>query len=162
MFKQVRHARACTFVILLSAVGTLYAAPSAVVTSADAPVPAADYQSIFNTYKPLTEDPKRPDKSWRAANDAVAAEPKGGMQMGGGTMAMPMGKETENVPRSEKPMSMQMPMKNGMTMSVTKEKPVKKSASKLMKMPMEKRMSMDDIPMGEKMPPMDMRKGMGK
>ena len=144
MFNNSKHARACIFVAFCSAMGTLNAATNVSVSSADAPVPLAGYHSTFSTYKPLTENVGTPDKSWRAANDAVAAAPMGGMQMGEGAMSMPMSK----------------------SMAIPAEKiPARKNTRpELMKMPMKKGMSMGDMPMpmGEKMPPMDMHKGVGK
>ena len=38
-------------------------------------VPATMYQSVLTGYAPAEKDTPTPDKSWRAANDAVAGQP---------------------------------------------------------------------------------------
>lgn len=146
MINLSQYARACVCIVVFATVGPLHAA-SNIPASSTAPVPTVSYQSAFETYKPITNESKTPDKSWRAANDAVGAEPMGGMQMGGGAMTMPMG-ESKTMP---------MDMGNGEKMSDDKSMPMDKS----MTMPMDKHTQMPmgngmDMPMGKAMPmPMD-------
>ena len=153
MFKKYKHARACIFVAFCSAIGTLSAASNVSVSSPDASVPPSGYQSTFGTYQPITENATTPDKSWRAANDAVAAAPMGGMQMGGGAMTMPMsGSKGMSMDKSaEQGMSMTMPMDKGMVMPAEKTPVRKKTTTAPMKMPMKKGMSMEDMSMDKEM-----------
>lgn len=153
MFNNSKHARACVFVAFCSAMGTINAATNVTVSSADAPVQPAGYQSTFSTYKPLIENAATPDKSWRAANDAVAAAPMGGMQMGEDAMTMPMGgsKGMSMDKPGEQGLPMSMPMDKGMVMPTEKIPARKNTTPEPMKMRMKKGMSMEGMPMHKDM-----------
>ncbi len=62
---------------LLHALGAQAQQPSRTPDPTDpsVAVPATVYQSVLTGYAPAEKDTPSPDKSWRAANDAVAGQP---------------------------------------------------------------------------------------
>jgi hypothetical protein len=98
----------------LAAVSVTHAAANPDPAQSNAAVPATQYQSAFQNYAPVQESSTTPDKEWRAANAALAAEPGDGdmpgMNMGAmntdGAMKMP----TEKPPGMKMQTDMPMPM----------------------------------------------------
>ena len=80
---------------LAAGVALAAAAPASAQTvvapqEAQAPVPATQYRSAFDGYRPAAEDDATPDQTWRAVNDKVgkAGGHMGMMKMDGHTMPM--------------------------------------------------------------------------
>ena len=78
---------------LAAGVALAAAAPASAQTvvapqEAQAPVPATQYRSLFDGYRPAAEDDATPDETWRALNQKVgdAGGHMGMMKMDGHTM----------------------------------------------------------------------------
>ena len=84
----LRH-KAVALLILASSLATLASAAPAGPADPATAVPAIRYDSVFNQYQALADEPASPDAVWKNANAAVA-----GTGHEGHAMAMPMSGST--------------------------------------------------------------------
>ena len=112
--------RRCALAAALVYAGAAHAAP-ADPSDPNSSAPAMQYDSAFKGYQPASDASTSPDKTWRAANDAVAATSGHDAMMTmpmGGSMGMAMPKPGNDPKPSDQ--AQKMPMDNGMTMPMPK------------------------------------------